>query len=151
MSWVIELIKGVRSVRAEMNVPAGAKIQLVLTGATGDIQDRLTRNRDVILSLARLTSAEAADTIPSGSAQFVLEDATVALPLGDVIDFAKERTRLEKDLKKAEEEIARLDAKLSNTQFVSRAPEEVLTEQREKRAEAATLAARLTDAIKRLA
>ena len=61
----------------------------------------------------------------------------VALPLGDVIDFAKERARLEKDLKKAQDEIARFDAKLSNEQFVSKAPEEVLTEQREKRAEAA--------------
>ncbi len=65
----------------------------------------------------------------------------VALPLGDVIDFAKERTRLEKDLKKAREEIARFDAKLSNEQFVSKAPEDVLTEQREKRAEAANAGA----------
>jgi valyl-tRNA synthetase len=151
MSWVIEMIKGVRSVRAEMNVPAGAKIQMLLTGADAVAAERLIRNRDVILSLARLTSADVAEIIPGGSAQFVLEDATVALPLGDVIDFAKERGRLEKDLKKAQEEIARFDAKLSNEQFVSRAPEEVLAEQREKRAEAATLAARLADAVKRLA
>ncbi|MES2254499.1 MAG: valine--tRNA ligase [Pseudomonadota bacterium] len=151
ISWVIEMIKGIRSVRAEMNVPAGAKIQMLLTGANAVAAERLARNRDVILFLARLTSADVADAIPGGSAQFVLEEATVALPLGDVIDFAKERTRLEKDLKKAEEEIARFDAKLSNEQFVSRAPEDVLAEQREKRAEAATLAARLADAVKRLA
>ncbi|HEY2835078.1 MAG TPA: valine--tRNA ligase, partial [Rhizomicrobium sp.] len=110
MSWVIEMIKGIRSVRAEMNVPAGAKIPLVLAGANDIAKGRLERNRDVILSLARLTSADAADTIPGGSAQFVLEEATVALPLGDVIDFAKERARLEKDLKKTQEEIARFDA-----------------------------------------
>jgi valyl-tRNA synthetase len=151
MQWVIEMIKGIRSVRAEMNVPAGAKIQMLLTGTTDEAKARLARNREVILSLARLTSADTADAIPGGSAQFVLEEATVALPLGDVIDFAKERARLEKDLKKAEDEIARFDAKLSNEQFVSRAPEEVLTEQREKRAEAAALAARLADAVKRLA
>jgi valyl-tRNA synthetase len=151
MNWVIEMIKGIRSVRAEMNVPAGAKIQMLLTGANAVAGERLARNRDVILSLARLTSADVADAIPGGSAQFVLEEATVALPLGDVIDFAKERARLEKDLKKAQDEIARFDAKLSNEQFVSRAPEEVLAEQREKRAEAATLAARLADAVKRLA
>jgi valyl-tRNA synthetase len=134
-----------------MNVPAGAKIPMLLTGANAVAAERLARNRDVILSLARLTSADVADAIPGGSAQFVLEEATVALPLGDVIDFAKERTRLEKDLKKAEEEIARFDAKLSNEQFVSRAPEEVLAEQREKRAEAASLATRLAEAVKRLA
>ncbi|MBS0281276.1 MAG: class I tRNA ligase family protein, partial [Proteobacteria bacterium] len=151
MHWVIEMIKGIRSVRAEMNVPAGAKIQMVLTGASADAKNRLERNREVILFLARLTSAEAADAIPGGSAQFVLEEATVALPLGDVIDFAKERARLEKELKKAQDEIARFDAKLSNEQFVSRAPEDVLAEQREKRAEAATLAARLAEAVKRLA
>jgi valyl-tRNA synthetase len=151
MHWVIELIKGVRSVRAEMNVPAGAKIPLVLTGASEESAARLARHIDVIATLARLTSAEAAPELPKGSAQFVLGEAVVALPLGDVIDFAKERARLEKDLKKAQEEIARFDAKLSNEQFVSKAPEDVLAEQREKRAEAAALAARLTDAIGRLA
>ncbi|OAI43922.1 valine--tRNA ligase [Rhizomicrobium sp. SCGC AG-212-E05] len=151
MHWVIDLIKGIRSVRAEMNVPAGAKITMLLTAADATAKDRLTRNKDVILSLARLTSAETSDVIPKGSAQFVLGEAVVALPLGDVIDFAKERARLEKDLKKAEDEIARFDAKLSNEQFVSKAPEEVLTEQREKRAEAAALAARLREAVARLA
>ena len=150
MNWVIELIKGVRSVRAEMNVPAGAKIPLVLTAANAVAKARLERNRDVILTLARLTSAGSADAVPKGSAQFVLEEAVVALPLGDVIDFAKERQRLEKDLKKAQEEIARFDAKLSNEQFVAKVPEDVLAEQREKRAEAATLATRLGEAIARL-
>ena len=71
----------------------------------------------------------------------MLEETVVGLPLGDVIDFAKERARLEKDLKKAQEEISRFDAKLSNEQFVSKAPEEVLAEQREKRAEAAAVEA----------
>jgi valyl-tRNA synthetase len=134
-----------------MNVPAGAKIPLVLTGADAEMAGRLTRNHDVIATLARLSSAETAAAIPKGSAQFVLGEAVVALPLGDVIDFAKERARLERDLKKAEEEIARFDAKLSNEQFVARAPEEVLTEQREKRAEAAALAVRLREAVARLA
>jgi valyl-tRNA synthetase len=134
-----------------MNVPAGAKVPLVLTGASEEGAARLARHIDVISTLARLSSAEAGPEIPKGSAQFVLGEAVVALPLGDVIDFAKERARLEKDLKKAQDEIARFDAKLSNEQFVAKAPEEVLTEQREKRAEAAALAVRLTDAIGRLA
>jgi valyl-tRNA synthetase len=151
MHWVIELIKGTRSVRAEMNVPAGAKIPLVLTGASEESAARLARHIDVIATLARLSSAEASPAIPKGSAQFVLGEAVVALPLGDVIDFARERARLEKDLKKAQDEITRFDAKLSNEQFVAKAPEEVLTEQREKRAEAQALAVRLTDAIARLA
>ena len=151
MQWVIDLIKGVRSVRSEMNVPAGAKIPLVLTGASQESAARLARHLDVIATLARLSSAEAAPAIPAGSAQFVLGEAVVALPLGDVIDFAKERARLEKDLKKAQDEIARFDAKLGNEQFVAKAPEDVLEEQRAKRAEAAALAERLAAAIGRLA
>jgi valyl-tRNA synthetase len=150
MQWVIDLIKGVRSVRSEMNVPAGAKIPMVLTGAGDVAKSRLERHKGVIETLARLSSSESAADIPKGSAQFVLGEAVVALPLGDVIDFAKERARLEKDLKKAMEEIARFDAKLGNEQFVAKAPEEVLEEQRAKRAEAAALAARLDEAIRRL-
>jgi valyl-tRNA synthetase len=151
MNWVIDLVKGVRSVRAEMNVPPSAKIALVLKDADAASKATLAANRDVILTLARLSSADVAVALPKGSAQFVLGEATVGLPLGDVIDFAKERARLEKELKKAEDEIRRIDAKLSNEQFVSRAPEEVLTEQREKRAEYAATAARLKEAVARLA
>ena len=151
MQWVIDLIKGVRSVRSEMNVPAAAKIPMVLTGADSIARDRLARNTGVIETLARLSSSAPADAIPGGSAQFVLGEAVVALPLGDVIDFAKERARLEKDLKKAEDEIARFDAKLGNEQFVAKAPPEVLEEQHAKRAEAHALATRLREAVARLA
>jgi valyl-tRNA synthetase len=151
MHWVIDLIKGVRSVRAEMNVPPAAKIAMVLKDAGTETKGWLDANRDVISTLARLESVTISDTLPKGSAQFVQREATVALPLGDVIDFAKERARLEKDLKKAQDEIDRIDAKLSNEQFVSKAPEEVLTEQREKRAEYEATAARLKEAVARLA
>jgi len=150
MNWVIDLVKGIRSVRAEMNVPPSAKIALLLKGADAKARERLERQKDVILQLARLVTAEIADELPKGTAQFVIGEATAGLPLGDVIDFAKERARLEKDLKKAHDEIARFDAKLSNEQFVARAPEEVLTEQREKRAEAVATAVRLKDAVARL-
>jgi valyl-tRNA synthetase len=133
-----------------MNVPPSAQIALELKDASADTQARLARNREVIMTLARLASAHPTDTIPKGSAQFMLGEAVAALPLGDVIDFAKERTRLEKELKKAHDEIARFDAKLGNEQFVSRAPEDVLEEQRSKRADAAALAARLKEAVSRL-
>ena len=114
MNWVIDLIKGVRSVRAEMNVPAAAKIPMVLDHASEISAARLAKHIDVIATLARL-SAPKPPRPPQGSAQFVLGEAVVALPLGDVIDFAKERARLEKDLKKAQDEIARFDAKLSTS------------------------------------
>ena len=150
LDWVIELVKGVRSIRAEMNVPPSARIALLLKDANAESRERLARNLEVVQQLARLVLAEPTDAFPKGTAQFVLGEATVGLPLGDVIDLAKERVRLERDLKKANEEIARFDSKLSNEQFVSRAPEDVLTEQREKRAEAVMLAERLKDAVARL-
>jgi valyl-tRNA synthetase len=151
MEWVIDLIKGVRSIRSEMNVPPAARIALVLKDASAASKDYLDRNLSAIATLARLDSAQPGNVLPEGSALFVLREATVALPLGDVIDFAKERARLEKELKKAEEEIARFNAKLGNEQFVAKAPEDVLTEQREKLAEATALAARLKEAVARLA
>ena len=151
LQWVIDLVSGVRSVRAEMNVPPSAKIALVLKDATDASKALLVRQKEVILQLARLATADAATTLPKGSAQFLLGEATIGLPLGDVIDFAKERARLEKDLKKANDEIARFDSKLNNEQFVAKAPEDVLTEQREKRAEAIATAARLKEAVARLA
>jgi valyl-tRNA synthetase len=151
MRWVIDLVTGVRSVRAEMNVPSAAKVALVLKGAGADTRARLDRNRDSILTLARLASIDTSDTVPAGSAQFVVGETTAALPLGDVIDFAKERMRLEKELKKAQEEIARFDAKLGNADFVARAPEDVIDEQKEKRADAQAMASRLKEAVARLA
>jgi len=150
LNWVIELVSGVRSVRAEMNVPASAKISLVMKGAGDATRARLARNQDAILTLARLSSAEFADSIPQGSAQFVVGECVAALPLGDVIDFAKERARLQKELQRLESEIARFDAKLGNADFVARAPEEVIDEQKEKRADAAATAERLREAVGRL-
>ncbi|MDR3527946.1 MAG: valine--tRNA ligase [Rhizomicrobium sp.] len=151
MQWVIALVQGVRSIRSEMNVPPSAKIALVLKDALPETKERLDTHHHIIATLGRLSTVATADVFPQGSAQFVVGEAVAGLPLGDVIDFAKERARLEKDLKKAEDEIARFDAKLGNEQFVSRAPEDVLQEQRDKRAEAIAMAARLKEALTRLA
>src|SRR5215471_477956 len=150
MNWLIDLVSGVRSVRAEMNVPPSARIALLLKDANDITAARLSEHRDIAMTLARLSSARASSEIPKGSAQFVLDEAVAALPLGDVIDFDKERARLAKELKKAEDEIARFDAKLSNAAFIAKAPEEVIEEQKEKRDEAAALASRLKEALKRL-
>jgi valyl-tRNA synthetase len=133
-----------------MNVPAAARIDLVLSGAQSETGGRLARNRDALMTLARLSSATASDSIPTGSAQFVVGEATAALPLGNVIDLAKERARLEKEIQRAESEVAKLDAKLDNADFVARAPEEIIDEQKQRRADAGALASRLREAVRRL-
>jgi valyl-tRNA synthetase len=150
MQWLIDLVASIRSVRAEMNVPAAAKIALVLKGAGAETRARLERHRDVIMTLARLSSVRESDDIPPGSAQMVIGECVAALPLGDVIDLAKERQRLQKEIGKADGEIARIDAKLSNEAFVSRAPEDVIEEQKERRTEAEAMKTRLAEALGRL-
>jgi valyl-tRNA synthetase len=150
MEWVIGLVTNVRSVRTEMNVPPSQKIPLIVKGASPESQARLRRHGDLILTLARLSETREAAEFPSGSAQFVVGEATAALPLEGVIDLGKERARLQKEVAKQESEIAKIDAKLSNQAFVSRAPEEVIEEQKERKAEADAIRIRLNDALRRL-
>jgi valyl-tRNA synthetase len=108
------------------------------------------RNRDAIMTLARLASARISEEFPAGSAQFVVGEAVAALPLGDVIDFEKETARLKKEEKKIGDEIAKIDAKLANEKFIANAPEEVIEEQKERRLDALTTKARLAEALNRL-
>ena len=150
INWIVELVTEIRSVRAEMNVPAAAHIPLILKEAGELTKERLVRNRDAVITLARLASARVGDEFPKGSAQFVMEEAVAALPLGDVIDFGKERVRLQKEQKKIADEITRFDAKLANDKFIANAPEEVIEEQKEKRKEALATKARLAEALNRL-
>ena len=150
MGWVIRLVSEVRSVRSEMNVPPSAQIPLTLAGASAATAARLDRHRDLILRLARLSDARTGAEIPAGAVQGVLDEATFVLPIADVIDVAQERARLAKEVAKAEGEIAKIDKKLSNEAFVAKAPEEVVEENRERRAEEAERRDRLAAALKRL-
>ena len=149
MGWVVQLVNEVRSVRSEMNVPAGAKIPLVLAGSDNAIRQRANRHKDTISRLARLNAMTFVDTAPKGAALIVFGDTTAALPLAGVIDMNAERARLEREIEKAASEIKKIDAKLSNEQFVAKAPEEVVEEQRERRADFEALTVRLTAALKR--
>lgn len=100
--------------------------------------------------MARLSDIKFSDKMEPGSIQFTTSSLTASLKLSGVIDFDKERARLERDLQRCESEIVRFDAKLANKSFVSRAPEEVIEEQKEKRAEAIAMKKRLSEALARL-
>ena len=95
-----KLISEVRSVRSEMNVPAGAKMPLVLVGAGKAMRARAEHHEDTIERLARLDDISFAKAPPKGSAQIVLGETTAALPLAGVIDMAAERARLEREIDK---------------------------------------------------
>jgi len=150
MGWVIKVIEGVRSVRAEMNVPGGAQIPMIVTGAGEAVVQRLARNGALIERLARLSGIELAAQAPKGAVTLAMEDCAIGLPLAGVIDVAAETARLEKALAKLGKETGGLEAKLANERFLANAPEEVVAEQRERLAAALAERDRLKAAQKRL-
>ena len=150
MGWLVKLISDIRSARAELNVPAGAKLKLLVIGGNEATAARLETHRPAIERLARIEGVDAAASAPKASLQIVVGEATYALPVGDVIDLKAESARLQKEIKKLVDEVGKIDAKLANAAFVARAPEEVVEEQRERRAQAEQTGARLSAALERL-
>ena len=150
IEWVIKLISEVRSVRAEMNVPAGAKIACVIVSAAQETRRRAAQWETEIMRLARLSSIAFEDSVPKASAQIVIEEATIALPLAGVIDFAAEKARLDKEIDKIAKDTAAIEARLGNPGFVAKAPEDVLTEARERKVELETRKQKIGEALKRL-
>ncbi|TAJ38047.1 MAG: valine--tRNA ligase [Reyranella sp.] len=150
MGWLVKLISDIRSARAELNVPAGAKLKLLVIGGDATTAARLERHRAAIERLSRIEGIEAATAAPKASLQIVVGEATYALPVGEVIDLKAEGARLQKEIKKLADEVGKIDAKLGNAAFVSRAPEEVVEEQRERRSQAEQTRARLSTALERL-
>ncbi|MBV8428973.1 MAG: valine--tRNA ligase, partial [Hyphomicrobiales bacterium] len=151
IGWLIDLVTEIRSVRAEMNVPAGAQIPLALVSPSTETKTRLEHWDAVLKRLARLSSVETASEPPAHSAQILVRGETAALPLAGVIDIAAERARLSKERDRLSTDVAKIDAKLANADFVKRAPEEVVDEQRERRETALARMAKLEEALKRLA
>jgi valyl-tRNA synthetase len=149
IGWLIDLVSAVRSVRSEMNVPAATQIPLALV-AGRETKERAGRWGDAIKRLARLSEISFIDAPPRGSVQLLVRGEIAALPLAGVIDLAVERARLEKELGKIADDISRIDKKLGNADFMARAPEEVVEEQREKREEAEGRQAKVREALDRL-
>jgi valyl-tRNA synthetase len=133
-----------------MNVPAGAMVPLAVSGAYADTQERLRTHDVVIKRLARADAITLADMPLAGAVQVLCGEATLSLPLAGVIDLKAERARLGREADKIRKEIARIDGKLGNAQFMAKAPEEVVEEQRERREEQMALLARTEAAVARL-
>ncbi|MFL6970408.1 MAG: valine--tRNA ligase [Xanthobacteraceae bacterium] len=150
IGWVIDVITAVRSVRAEMNVPAASQVPLALVTGNDEIISRAKAWGDFIKRLARISTIDFRSAVPPQSVQVVVRGDLIALPLAGVVDVAAERTRLEKEIAKVTGEIARIDAKLANDDFIARAPEEVVEGEREKREEADGRRAKISEALTRL-
>ncbi|MBX4993091.1 valyl-tRNA synthetase [Rhizobium binae] len=132
INWLIDLVSGIRSVRAEMNVPPSATAPLVVVKANNLTRERLFRHDAAIKRLARVEAISLADDAPKGAAQIVVAEATACLPLGNLIDLSAEKARLEKAIAKMEGEMSRIDGKLSNEKFVANANPEVVEAERDR-------------------
>ena len=150
ISFVVDLVTAVRSIRNEMNVPASAKPDLVLREGDAGLVGRIDRNRNAIERLARVSSITIAAGLPEQSALGVVDGAEFALPLEGILDFDAERARLNKDIAVVEKEMAKLEGKLNNPGFLAKAPEAVVEENRQRLADETDTRDRLALALERL-
>ncbi len=150
IGFVVDLVSEVRSVRTEIAVPPAAQVPLVLVGAPKEVHARMGTWAETIKRLARLSDISFAAEAPPDSVQMIVRGTLCALALQGIIDFDAERVRLEKEIKKSRADAAKFEAKLANADFLARAPEEVVEENREKLAEALARAAKLEEALARL-
>jgi len=147
VGWLIELVTAVRSVRTEMNVLGSSLIPIEFINPSDRTKRRAELWDATLNRLARISGSTFPREVKPGSIQIVVGSEIAALPLAGVIDLAAERARLAKEMAKAEADIARVDAKLGNANFIARAPEEVVEEEKEKREEAQARKAKIAEAL----
>jgi valyl-tRNA synthetase len=124
---------------------------LLLKDADATARRRLIDHRDLIVPLARLSSADLLDgEAPKGAVLDVVDGATIVLPMTNVIDISVEKARLAKEIARLEGEISRVDRKLANEGFLAKAPAEVVQTERDRRKEALLARAKLDEAARRL-
>jgi len=151
LDWVIRLISDIRTARAEMNVPAGAKLDMLVVGASAATVTALATQDDVIKRLARLEKITLHEgDAPKGAVQVVVGEASYFLPLAGVIDIAAEKARLQKNLDKLTREIGGISGRLNNEAFMAKAPEHVVAENRNNLADAEQKAAKIREGLARL-
>ncbi len=150
IGWLIKLISETRTARAELNIPPGAKLTVHVRDASDATLERLARQSAALARVGRIEKVST-DTPPEGSAaQVPVDEATYVIPLEGVIDLDAEKARLAKALEAAEKEVASLDKRLSNPQFVEKAKPEAVEKARADHAEKAAEAERLKAALERL-
>ncbi|HWA41570.1 MAG TPA: valine--tRNA ligase [Hypericibacter adhaerens] len=152
LDGVVRLISEIRAVRAEMNLAPAAQPPMLVQGASTATAKRLETYGELIRRLARVSQIDPlTGAPPKGAVQIPIEEAVFVLPLAGLIDVAKEKARLSKELAKTEGEIVKIEKKLGNADFVAKAPPEVIEEQRERLAEGQQSQRQLKGALERLA
>jgi valyl-tRNA synthetase len=151
MNWVIALIENIRSARQQMHVPVGLYLPLVVKDFGDVARAAWDRNEVLIKRLARIEDLTVVEAFPKGCATVPADGATFGMPLADIIDVGAEKERLEKSLQKLGKEIGGLKGRLNNPKFVESAPDDVVEETRGNLAAREDEAAKLQEALNRLA
>ncbi|AZO76775.1 MULTISPECIES: valine--tRNA ligase [unclassified Bosea (in: a-proteobacteria)] len=151
IGFVVDLISDIRSIRSETNVPGGTQVPLVLVKASAATKAAVEAWAPMIERLARLSAIEFAEQAPGQSAQIIVRGEVAALPLAGIIDLDAERARLTKELAKLDQDIVAVERKLGNPDFMARAPEEIVEENRERKAAAEARKLKIAEALERLA
>jgi len=147
IGWLVDLVSQIRSIKTEVGVPGGAQTPLVMVNASPAVEKRVATYGDTLKFLARISEISFAPVAPKGSVQIIARGAVAALALEGVIDIDAEKSRLKKETDKIDGEIAKINAKLGNPDFISRAKEEVIEENRDRLEEATARRAKLQDAL----
>ncbi len=150
MNWVISVIENTRSARAQMRVPAGLYVPMLVTEIDSHGQAAWDRNEALIKRLARIDSLTKADELPKATISIAAPGASFGLPLADIIDIGAEKERLEKAKGKLAKELGGLRGRLNNPKFVASAPEEVVAEAKANLAAREEEEAKLNEALARL-
>jgi valyl-tRNA synthetase len=135
MERVKEAVRGIRAVRTDKQVPPSQKISVIILAENEETKILFENLKASVALLCGAASAEVCgpdSTPPAGAISVVISGATVYLPLDSLIDTEKERARLTKEKKKLTEEISRIESKLTNAGFVSKAPPALIAAEREK-------------------
>ena len=145
MEAVKDAISAIRARRAEMNVPPSRKAQVIIVAARPE-NYRLGAHFIMRMAYAsELTVQTAAPADLTGMVTVATHDATVYIPMAELVDITKELERIAAERTKAEENLRRIEAKLANESFTSRAPENVVNAEREKAEKARALIAKLDE------
>ena len=135
MDQVKDITRGIRNMRAEMNVPNNRKTKVVVISEEDSLLNGLETLKDSVMPLMSakeiVVHSEKKD-VADDAVSIVVPGATVYLPLEDLVDFEQELERLKKEEEKLTKEIARANGMLSNEKFISKAPEKKVQEEREK-------------------
>ena len=152
MERIMDVIRAIRNLRAEMNVPPAKRAAMTIV--TGP--ENLAAFRAAAVYVMRLAGAESVTVqadktgVPEGAVSAVCESAEAYIPLNELIDVEKERERVQKEMARVQGEIGRAEAKLANEGFVAKAPEKVIAAEREKLETARAMLEKLAQRLREL-